>query len=50
MQMNMLLTEYYAGKGKTPQKLLQELALLAADMVEISRAPVCTIKPAGDGT
>lgn len=50
VQMNMLLTDYYAGKVKTPQKLLTELINLAQDMVEITRAPVCSIKQGTEGS
>lgn len=48
--MNTLLTDYYSNKGKFPQKLLSKLINLAQDMVDITKAPVCSIKPAGDGS
>lgn len=48
--MNTLLTDFFANKGKFPQKLLTELITLAQDTIEITRVPVCHIKPATDGT
>lgn len=46
--MNSLLTDYYLNKGKHPQKLLTELINLAQDMVDLSKVPILTIKPAND--
>jgi hypothetical protein len=42
--MNQYLNEYYLNKGKYPQKYLNDLIALAQNMVNISKAPVCSIK------
>lgn len=47
--MNQMLTDYYVNKARNPQKLLSEMINIAQDMVQITKAPTCSIKPAGDG-
>jgi len=48
--MNQYLNEYYLNKGKYPQKYLNDLIALAQNMVNISKAPVCSIKAQGEGS
>ncbi|CDW85417.1 ccr4-not transcription complex subunit 10 isoform x4 [Stylonychia lemnae] len=43
-QQNLFITEYYANKCKFPQKYLSDMVNLAQDMVQITKAPVCSIK------
>eukprot|EP00347_Sterkiella_histriomuscorum_P018969 403343469 len=43
-QQNVLITQYYAEKCKFPQKYLNDLTNLATDMVQITKAPNCSIK------
>lgn len=50
VQMNQYLNEYYLNKGKYPQKYLNDLIALAQNMVNISKAPVCSIKSQGEGS
>jgi len=48
--MNLFLNEYYVNKGRYPQKNLNDLISLAQNMVNISKAPVCSIKSVGEGS
>ena len=50
LQMNLCLNEYYVNKGRYPQKHLNDLISLSQNMVNISKAPICSIKSVGEGT
>lgn len=48
--MNQYLNEFYINKGRYPQKYLNDLISLAQNSVNITKAPVCSIKNVGEGT
>lgn len=46
LSQNMALLDYYTNKGKTPQKLINDLIALTTEMCSIPQAvPSCSIKP-----